>query len=144
LKQDNNNNRIKRIWLSCGSKEQQENTLSTLAEEAFERHIVDMPNYNFLVCNHTLKKKDVVNNKQIYIQKLDIETRKTKLKECTYDNLENHYTCKPCHKSLQRGEIPKFSCPWKIQQNKCIHIMKQLNELEERLIALIIPCKFES
>jgi hypothetical protein len=57
------------------------------------------------------KKKDVVNNKQIYFPKIDIETRKTELKECTYDNLENHYTCKPCHKSLQRGGIPKFACP---------------------------------
>jgi rubrerythrin len=57
LKQDNNNNRIKRIRLSHGSKEQQENTLSTLAEQAFEIHVVDMPIYNCLVCNHTLKKK---------------------------------------------------------------------------------------
>jgi hypothetical protein len=56
LKQDNNNNRIKRIRLSHGSKGTTRKHTSTLAEQAFEKHVVDMPIYNCLVCNCTFLK----------------------------------------------------------------------------------------
>ena len=54
-------------------------------------------------------------------------------------NMENQYICKPCKKSLQHDEIPKFACTQHIRRNKCIHIVKQLNELEERLLSPRLP-----
>ena len=36
-------------------------------------------------------------------------------------------------------EIPKFACPQNIRRNQNIKILKELNELEERLLSLRLP-----
>ena len=63
----------------------------------------------------------------------------TQIKACTNKNLENQYICKPCKKYLQHDQIPKFACPQHIRTNKCIDIVKKLNELEERLVSPRLP-----
>ena len=63
----------------------------------------------------------------------------TQIKSCTHKNLVGQYICKPYKKSLQHDEIPKFACPQHIRRNKCIDIVKQLNQLEEILVSPRLP-----
>jgi hypothetical protein len=89
FRQKKKNKKIKRIGACHASKEKQENIVLTLVEQAFEKSVIDMPIYNCLVCSCTFFRKDVVQNKQMDIQNLDIEIGKIKSKNCRYDIVEN-------------------------------------------------------
>ena len=49
------------------------------------------------------------------------------------------YICKTCKKSLKNDVDTSFAVEKKFKLNKPIRIVKQLNDLEERLIALRFP-----
>ena len=126
-----------RVWHE--DEQKQENILPTLAEKALIKQASNIPIYNCVVCHCSFFRKDVVKTKDKHIEKLGMEIEKTQLKQYTIENLENQYTCKLCQKAFEHDEIPKFACPQRIRRNKHIGIVKQLNELEERLVSPRLP-----
>ena len=79
-----------------------------------------MPIYDCAICNQTHFRKDVI---QRHLN----------------NSTKNRYICKKCKKSLDHDKTIKFAVPEQIRRNKRILIVKELYELEERLIALRLP-----
>ena len=98
-----------------------------------------MPIYNCLVCSRTFFRKYLACIKQICTQEIEIDKEKTNYKGNTIDDLKTQYNCKSCQKTLLNDEIPKFASPQNIRRNQNMKILKELNELEERLLSLRLP-----
>ena len=108
----------------------------TIAEKKFHKQIADVPIFDCITCEQTLFRKDVIPIKEKYQQR-ELHQRKRKKSTEMRTNLHsNIYICRSCKKALKNDVDAKFTVEKKFKRNKPIRIVKELNELEERLIAL--------
>ena len=95
-----------------------------------------MPIFDCITCDQTLFRKDVIPMKQEYQQTQSHQRKRKKSKEMSMNLDSDIYICKTCKKALKNDVEASFTVQKKFQRNKPIRIVKELNELEERLIAL--------
>jgi hypothetical protein len=106
-----------------------------LQEKEFHKKITDVPIFDCIVCEQTFFLKDVTSIKQEH-KKVLCNQKKKKIRTNCNRHTNNSYICKLCKKALENDVDAKFVVPKKIRRNKSIRILKKLDELEERLIAL--------